>query len=478
MPSYTTHRPRSSRLRRAAATALLGGMAALPLSGCQSPTEFLQVEDADIINPSDVQSAAGANAVRLGALSRLNGATSGGTSGSPLGDQEGLFLLSGLFADEWNNGDSFIARQEVDQRVITLPNTFLTALNRQLHRARLAAEQAVELLRTYNATGPAWQVAEMYFVQAYVENVMGEHYCNGLVFSTVVDGAEQYGVPITTTEAFERALAHADAGLALITGTTADDVRVRNALLVTRARILMNLNRAADAALAVAGVPTNFRYDMFHAQTATSNAIWSFNNSARRYSVSAGEGTVTVGLNYATANDPRVPVCVGGDATCRAIGVTQTIRDDQSTPLFVQRLWPARESSVTIAGGVEARLIEAEGAYRVVNYTLFTQKLNQARTEGGVAGLPATLADPGTDPARQDLLFRERAFWLFGRGHRVGDLRRLIRQYGRTAATVFPTGDWHKGGQYGTDVNFPVPQAEQNNPNLPPGGSTCTDRNA
>jgi hypothetical protein len=471
MHSYLTMRP--TWPRRAAARTLLGAMATLALAGCESPTEALQVTDPDIINPGDVQSAAGANAVRVGALARLNGATSGGNT-----DMEGLFMLSGLFADEWNNGDSFIARQEVDQRVITLPNNFLTALNRQLHRARLSAEQAIDLLEQFNPTAPAWQVAEMYFVEAYVENVVGEHYCNGLVFSTVVDGAEQYGTPITTQAAFERALQHADAGLALITGTTTDDQRVRNALMVTRGRILMNLNRAAEAATAVATVPTSFRYEMLHSASTNLNRIWDFNNSARRYSVSAGEGTVNVGLNYAGANDPRVPVCQGGDPTCRTIGVTQAIRDDQSQPLFVQRLWPVRESSVTVVGGVEARLIEAEAALRAQNYVLYTQKLNQARTEGGVAGLTANLADPGTDPARVDLLFRERAFWLFGRGHRVGDLRRLIRQYSRPATTVFPTGDWHKGGQYGSDVNFPIPDAERNNPNLPAGASTCTDRNA
>ena len=79
-------------------------------------------------------------------------------------------------------------------------------------------------------------------------------------------------------------------------------------------------------------------------------------------------------------------------------------------------------------------------------------------------------------PARLDQLFRERAFWFFGRGYRTGDMRRLIRQYGRAQANVFPTGGWHKGGNYGTDVNFPVPQAEQNNPSA--GGASCLDRNA
>jgi hypothetical protein len=42
---------------------------------------------------------------------------------------------------------------------------------------------------------------------------------------------------------------------------------------------------------------------------------------------------------------------------------------------------------------------------------------------------------------------------------------------------VFPTGPWHKGGNYGTEVNFPVPQAEANNPNVS-ATQTCTDRAA
>ena len=77
--------------------------------------------------------------------------------------------------------------------------------------------------------------------------------------------------------------------------------------------------------------------------------------------------------------------------------------------------------------------------------------------------------------SRVDQLFRERAFTLFGRGTRTGDLRRLIRQYARTANAVFPTGAWHKGGNYGTDVTLPLPLAETNNPNA--GAGVCIDRN-
>src|SRR5512133_1603351 len=92
-----------SRLPRPAARTFAPIVAALVLAAC-NPTDVLEVTDPDIVNPSDVASAAGADAVRLGAPARFNSATSG---------DESLLLLGGLFSDEWNNGDAFIARQEI-----------------------------------------------------------------------------------------------------------------------------------------------------------------------------------------------------------------------------------------------------------------------------------------------------------------------------------------------------------------------------
>lgn len=437
------------------------GIALLPMSSC-APTEFLEVEDPDIIIPENVESAAGANAARVGALARFNWAT----SGVPSGGDDSLLLLGGLFADEWINGDSFIARQEIDQRVITPENTFLTAANRALHRARLSAEQAIDLLDRWAPTTPGWQVAEMHLIQAYVINILAEHYCDGLVFSTVVEGREEYGSPITVTAALELALAHADDGLALNFGTTANDLRVRQALQVVRGRILLNLDRAAEAATAVAGVPTAFRYWVRHSGTTSQNVFWLFNTSSRRYSVGNSEGTN--GLNFATANDPRVPVCLGGSTGC----VTNRNRDDLGQPFHVQRIWTTASDSVAIIQGLEARMIEAEAQLLAGDTTASLNTLNAARAT--VTGL-TPLVDAGSTAARVDQLFRERAFWLFGRGHRVGDLRRLIRQYSRPANAVFPIGTWHKGGNYGTDVTIPVPQAELNNPNVE---QSCLTRDA
>ena len=69
-------------------------------------------------------------------------------------------------------------------------------------------------------------------------------------------------------------------------------------------------------------------------------------------------------------------------------------------------------------------------------------------------------------------MFRERAFWMFGTGHRLGDMRRLLRQYNRSAEQVYPTGAWFKGGNFGDAIQMPVPVEEQNNPRF----VACTDR--
>jgi hypothetical protein len=122
-------------------------------------------------------------------------------------------------------------------------------------------------------------------------------------------------------------------------------------------------------------------------------------------------------------------------------------------------------------------MIEAEVQLKNGNVTQWLAIHNALRAAPPKLGdiTPAAMApltDPGTDVARVNLQFREKAFWTFGRGQRLGDMRRLIKQYGRTEATVFPQGTHYKGGLYGSDVNLPVTQPEENNPNF----KGCTDR--
>ncbi|MGH7713019.1 MAG: hypothetical protein ACREOG_17135, partial [Gemmatimonadaceae bacterium] len=150
-----------------------------------------------------------------------------------------------------------------------------------------------------------------------------------------------------------------------------------------------------------------------------------------------------------------------------------------------------RLTAIDVASGLDARLIEAEAALRGGNVTEWLNLLNGLRTGANritqigtvvisATALPA-LTDPGaaltgaaaTD-ARVNLLFREKAFWTFSRGQRLGDLRRLVRQFGRTPDNVFPVGTHYKTTAYGDDVNFPIHTDETNNPKF----SACLDRNA
>jgi hypothetical protein len=145
---------------------------------------------------------------------------------------------------------------------------------------------------------------------------------------------------------------------------------------------------------------------------------------------------------------------------------------DGTTPQFTLLKYPDAAASVVVADGIEARLIEAEAQLRSNNFSGMRTTLNDLRQGAGL-GL-SNLPTPGSATEAQDQLFSERAFWLFATGHRLGDMRRLIRQYGRPAEAVFPTGDYIKGGSYGTDVNLPIPRSENNNPN----SNGCLDRNA
>src|SRR5258708_515772 len=88
-------------------------------------------------------------------------------------------------------------------------------------------------------------------------------------------------------------------------------------------------------------------------------------------------------------------------------------------------------------------------------------------TAGGAIPPLGPLAAPGGPTATVNLLFSERARWLWLTSHRLSDLRRLERQYLRPDNQVFPTGPYFKSGlQYGPDVNLPVPIDELNNPNF------------
>jgi starch-binding outer membrane protein, SusD/RagB family len=442
----------SSRGRRTVGAVVV----TLALGACKAD-KLLNTENPDVIDPSALNTAQGAVAQYNGALGDFALAADGGAG--PTGAL-GIVEAIAWFTDEARFGGTPPETKQMDLRAVREEAATWQPNYLNLHRAREGAEGAAQALSNFKKTDP--RIGEMYAVSALVHILLGEAYCSGVPFSTTTPTLT-YGNPLATAQIFSRAIARLD----LAKQNAYGNDTVTNLVAVLRGRALLDLATSQSdvagmsaAAAAVAAVPTSFVYQAYHsAGTAReNNFMYQDIFNADRLSVSDVEGAN--GLNFASANDPRVPV--------QASGLS---RFDNVTPMVRFLRYNSLSSPVVHASGIEARLIEAEAALAAGNVSAWLGSLNTARATISMAAL----TDPGTAPARVDLMFRERAFWLFMTGHRLGDLRRLVRQYGRGAESVFPTGAYHKDNLVrGTDVNIVIPISERNNPNY----HGCIDRNA
>jgi len=451
-------------------TAVAMSVAALVALGCSGlKDDLLTATDPDIITPGSLASPEGADALRVGALGRLRSMTAGSDgSDSP-------WMFSGLLTDEWKSGDTFLQRNETDQRTVQENNANLNSVYRVVHRARNAAREAVNALVEFKPT-PASNIGQMYFVIGFAEMQLAEWFCSGQPLGSAAGGVPEYGPPMTNVEIFTLALAHFDSALTYTTATDAATVAIRNSIFIAKGRTLINLGRFADAATAVAPVPTNYVLNATFSLTGGNNQIWALNTSGKRWVVGDSfdtSGRIPNALPFASAKDPRVPS--NGSST----GTSAAGKSFDTSTNFIALTMYGRVEPTPIVSGLDARLIEAEAQLNANNLAGMTATLNALRGSAQTLGalttpVMAPLTAPATKEAAIDLYFREKAFWTYSRGQRLGDLRRLIRQYGRTQQNVFPTGTFFKGGNYGTDVNFPVHVDETNNPAF----TGCADRNA
>jgi starch-binding outer membrane protein, SusD/RagB family len=438
-------------MRHTGIAALLIAAACTGVTACGG---LLDTDQPNIVDPGTLETPEGAQTRRLGAITDFTFAQDG--DGTQF--EDGHILLSGLMSDEFVLSTTPPTEQEIDQRRVFESNGTLSDVFLNLHRARAAAEGAADALQRLSVEPDSEPgIPEMYSLAGYTYLFFGESFCSGVPYSSISGDTLTFGLPQTTVQTFETALARFDAALAH-PGLGQDDGSVTNLAAIGRARALLDLGRFDEAAAAVADVPTEFQYVTEHAESPQrlQNAIWSY-STGFLWSVSDAEGGV--GLPYLTAEDPRVPFIDEED-----VGL------DGSTSQFTLTKYENPGASVVVADGIEARLIEAEALLHPGGFAGVTAALNALRQGIGLPDLP----NAGSRDEAIDQLFSERAFWMFATGHRLGDMRRLIRQYGRTADQVFPTGDYLKGGAYGDDVNLPIPVEERNNPN----SNGCLDRNA
>ena len=427
----------------------------LLLAAACNPNQALDVKDIDVVSPGQLNDKSALPTLRNGVLSTFQLAFSGGADLAN-GGHEGQATMSGLLGDEFLNAESFPDRISVDQRDIIPSNLSLVALFLDLSRARATADFASSQYNKLDA-GADGQ-SEVLSLAGFSYVLFGENYCSGVPFSTIDAGGNiTYGDPQTRDEVLQIAVAKFDSAITI--ATAQEDADLLNLARVGKARALLDLNQADAAATAASEVPGSFQYLVRSSSNSLrqNNGIWNYTANTFAFSVPEREGGN--GLPYITANDPRLDVVVTGQ-----------LGFDRATPFNLQLKYPDQQANVVLASGIEARLIEAEAQFRAGTPGPAIATLNALRAFAGLN----PLVDPGTDIERTNLLFQERAFWMWGTAHRLGDMRRLVRQYSRTEDTVFPIGEYHKGGEYGSDVNFPVSSDERNNPKF----TGCIDRSA
>jgi hypothetical protein len=427
----------------------------MPMAACDVD-KLLEVEDPDTVNEETLEDPNFIDVLVTGAIGDFTGAYSG-TGG------DAFLSTTSLLTDEFFSTGTFGTRTATDRRLQQTPSNGNTSDGAyvNLQQARRALNRAAGAVAQHPDKGtddPDYSLVQALHGYTYV--ALGEAFCSHVPISTEDDegGFPIDGPPRTSAQLFEEALPLFDES-----GT--------DLAKIGKARAQLNLGQFAAAAATVAGVPTEYNWFIEHSDNAANNPFFALQSNGR-YSISHHEGGNGTGLPFRGAGDgfddagqdPRVPWFEdeGGGF-------------DPQFRLFVTLKYPYRTSGVPLASGIEARLIEAEAALQTGGDWLGI--LNDLRAQVGTLMAAQVddypdwvsdpsldpLTDPGTEDGRVDLVMSERAMWLWGTGHRVADLRRMVNYYGRSEAEVYPSGGYHKGGNHGSDVVFPVDFDEGNN---------------
>ncbi len=375
---------------------------------------------------------------------------------------------TGLLTDEFASGFTSPSVADIDARQVAFLSSGgqypTDALYSGLQKARLSAALAAHELESAGPSVARDEIGAMFALAGYAEVLLAEDFCSGVPLSLTTPSGSQttHGMPLTTDSVLGAAIVHFDSALAYVGGDSVGDLA-----RLGRARALTDRGAYTVARAAADSVQPGFAYVVELPQGSTVYA--SILQGFPYLTVGNREGGT--GLDFVSASDPRLPI----DSTLGP--------DLNGNTLYYPTKFPAGISTLPFARWVEARLISAEAALAAGDIAGWSATLNTLR-QTAITPAMDTLTSDSTTGASADLrisvLFRERAFWLFGEGHRLGDLRRLVRQYGRAQDAVFPTGPYPFAlagiapTTYGADVNFPIAAAEQPNPNF----HGCLNRSA
>ena len=275
--------------------------------------------------------------------------------------------------------------------------------------------------------------------------LMGETFC-----TSAIDVGPELTPAQLFTEAesrFTRAIAAATAG---------NNAEILSLAYLGRARARRGLNRLTDASADAALVPPGFEYDATYSSAAVrrENRVYAqfFRDAASTVEPSFRDLTVD------GVPDPRVVVIDAGFEG-----------QDTFTPIFAATKYPAVDSPIPIGRYEEAQLIIAEAELEAGNPNGAIAIIDALRS---AVGLPAYSG--ATDAAAvRSALVEERRHELFLEGHRLADQIRYQLPLDPAPGTPYETSFGDKGGSYGSQLCFPLPDVERNNnPNIGSGSGS------
>jgi hypothetical protein len=400
------------------------------LLGC---SDLTSVSAPDLVTPADLENAAGALTLDGGAVWQFSVAYSN------------QIVHTAFLTDEFSDLSAGASYPEDKRETVVNPNGIYPF--DQLSKARIAALSAITALEKYDPS-PADQIGKLFAFLAYADIFFAENMCSGVPVGVVHNGVPTYGPTLSHAALLQQALVELDSAGVYTSGSDS----ISNLVRVARGRALLDEGSYAAASTAVDSVPTGYLYQtIYSGSTSQTNGLWIAIETFG--SVSDNEGIN--GLPFVSASDPRV--------------VTQSTTNLSGVQVVMPQPAPTQSSPLMLASGFEARLIQAEAAYQAGQTSTWAATLNALRETAISPAIPDLPADSTTQASatlQVAVHFRERAFWLFLTGHRQGDMRRLIDQYGRPTESVYPTGPYQGGPQqYSNGTDF-LPFGESGNPNF------------
>jgi len=357
---------------------------------------------------------------------------------------------SALFTDELLNAFANTGTYDYERRTIATNAGYGTtgcgnqsspSIYSTLSTARGVADTALARLESWtdeqvlNRTKLIGQAAAY---AGYSLVLLGEGMCSAAI---------NLGPEIGPAELFTEAKARFDKAIAA--ATTASDAATLNLANLGRARALLDLGDAPNAAIDAAKITlATFVYNFTPNGTDVrrQNVVF-LHNSQNSWS------TVDSSFRNLTLNgvpDPRV-------------AVTNTGRIGTAAGLVI---WTANKyttltTPMPIAKYAEAQLIIAEAKALAGDLSGAAAAINAARSTR--AGMPQYDATGQTAAQVRTQIIEERRREFFLEGHRLGDIRRYQLPLNPPVGAPYAPG----GGTYGAQSCFPLPDVERiNNPNI------------